>query len=294
MIGVIEPQVSIRCDPTNPGQFLACCGILELTDRRRDGGAKGWFADGGRRFCLGADVEMDGAALHSLLAELSSCAVSNTMNPDELRRRAELSAMSGREIDAARREDEKKALESLWRESPVIFGAPFDFTVDWHQDDRGRGSTFKTWAGQQSIIDIARGMQAAARATLVCDGAVEQVLMSTSRGLGLPFNFDSDLGTQAAPLDVGFSFDPLPTMSLAVRPMLELCALIGLQRFRPARVGKENRYQYAQWKAPLRPSVASAMASCSIDSLERSVFEFRLLYRTKYLKSFLSAKPVSR
>ena len=37
-----EPAISVPVDPTNPGQFFACCGLLELADRLW-GGAEGWF-----------------------------------------------------------------------------------------------------------------------------------------------------------------------------------------------------------------------------------------------------------
>jgi CRISPR-associated protein Csb3 len=41
----LEPSLLIPVDPTNPGQFFACCGLLELTDRLR-GPAEGWFDRG--------------------------------------------------------------------------------------------------------------------------------------------------------------------------------------------------------------------------------------------------------
>ena len=31
---------SVNVDPTNPGQFFACCGLLELADRLWQGGRK--------------------------------------------------------------------------------------------------------------------------------------------------------------------------------------------------------------------------------------------------------------
>ncbi len=45
MSQVDEPAISVRVDPTNPGQFFAACGLLELADRLW-GGAEGWFEDG--------------------------------------------------------------------------------------------------------------------------------------------------------------------------------------------------------------------------------------------------------
>ena len=34
--------MSVMVDVTNPGQFFACCGLLELADRMWSG-AEGWF-----------------------------------------------------------------------------------------------------------------------------------------------------------------------------------------------------------------------------------------------------------
>src|SRR2546423_6559311 len=41
----IEASTHITVDPANPGQFFACCGLLELADRLWDG-AEGWFGPG--------------------------------------------------------------------------------------------------------------------------------------------------------------------------------------------------------------------------------------------------------
>jgi CRISPR-associated protein Csb3 len=37
-----RPNITIPVDLTNPGQFFACCGLLELADRLWPG-AEGWF-----------------------------------------------------------------------------------------------------------------------------------------------------------------------------------------------------------------------------------------------------------
>lgn len=42
-------SISVAVDPTNPGQFFACCGLLELADRLWPG-AEGWFTEGGSEF----------------------------------------------------------------------------------------------------------------------------------------------------------------------------------------------------------------------------------------------------
>ena len=40
-----DAGIRINVDPTNPGQFFACCGLLELADRLWPG-AEGWFEGG--------------------------------------------------------------------------------------------------------------------------------------------------------------------------------------------------------------------------------------------------------
>ena len=39
------PSIRVKVDVTNPGQFFACCGLLELADRLWPG-AEGWFEEG--------------------------------------------------------------------------------------------------------------------------------------------------------------------------------------------------------------------------------------------------------
>ena len=39
-----EPNITVNVEATNPGQFFACCGLLELADRLWPG-AEGWFQE---------------------------------------------------------------------------------------------------------------------------------------------------------------------------------------------------------------------------------------------------------
>ena len=51
-----EPSITVKVNVTNPGQFFACCGLLELADRLWPG-AEGWFDGSGGEFriaCGGA------------------------------------------------------------------------------------------------------------------------------------------------------------------------------------------------------------------------------------------------
>ena len=189
-------------------------------------------------------------------------------------------------------EVEKKALDTLWRESPIVILEPFHLRIDWFGDERAGGDTFKTWAGQQSVVEIARGMKAPIE---VCDWRAtppEDWLSKRVKSDGLPFNFDSDLGGMGSDRDVGFSLDPLKNVRVQTRPLLELLAFIGLQRFRPIRIATENRFRFSWWFDPLVPEIAATAACGLLESPCSRAFEFRLLYRTKYLKSFLPAKLI--
>jgi len=280
-----DPSIRIPVELSNPGQFFACCGLLELADRLWPG-AEGWFEDD--RFHICSDGSFFG-----LIESLRRASVNNTMSSGQLARLEELSRMTKKQREAIPgAEEEKKQLESLRRELPIRLTGDVSLRIDWFTDEEAGGSRFKTWAGQQSVLDIARAMHGGVHDPAIVD---EATLWANVRGIGLPFFFDSDLGGEGSGLDIGFSFDPLSGSEATriegtSRPGLELLAFIGLQRFRPREFSGENRFVYVAWNQPLPPCVA-ACAVCQVMPMEAPAFEFRLLYRTKYLKSFLPALP---
>lgn len=278
----MSAEIAVRVDLANPGQYFACCGLLELAHRMRPG-AEAWFADG--HFKLRG---LDSAA--ELLNAMHQCDIANTMTSEQKRRRRELGEMGQKSLKAdPALEAEKKTLDSLWRESPVLFGDPFGLRVDWFLDTRSGGKSFKTWAGQQSIVDIVTDL----RPLMPQAGdAPEGWLHSSSVSDCVPLHFDSNLGGAGADVDVGFSFDPLKSAGLRVgmRPAIELLAFAGLQRFRPEQTSEA--WEYGVWTRPSGVEL-SALACCGVvPQLAERQFQFRLLYRTKYLKSFLPGRPV--
>ena len=276
-------NIAIPVDLTNPGQFFACCGLLELADRLWPG-AEGWFD--------GASLQIAGEiTLESILTTVKQFMVSNTMTPAQNSRLQELSAMKKSERNDTL-EREKTSLESLRRELPITLSGRCNLCIDWFCDDFAGGSRFKTWAGQQSVLAIARAMHRGIGAARI---ESESTMWGSVRDIGLPFNFDSDLGGQGSALDIGFSFDPLAGSETTriegtCKPALELLCFIGLQRFRPREIAGQNRFVYVAWSRPLSPCVASAVV-CQAVPTPGQTFEFQLLYRTKYLKSFLPAQP---
>jgi CRISPR-associated protein Csb3 len=285
-----EPNITIPVDLTNPGQFFACCGLLELADRLWPG-TESWFERD--LFQLGLPVADFDDPFAKLTHSITSSELGNTMSAAQIHRLEQLGAMSKRDRSGSTGlEDEKKKLEALRREEPILVGAPFGLRIDWFRDDDAGGSRFKTWAGQQSVLDIAIAMKLGIQQASI---GSESTLWNDVRRMGLPFNFDSDLGGQGSALDIGFSFDPLAASEMTriqgtCRPALEMLAFVGLQRFRPREVPDKNRFVYAAWQRPLQPSAAAAVA-CQAVRAGDPCYEFRLLYRTKYLKSFLPAIP---
>jgi CRISPR-associated protein Csb3 len=284
-----EASIHVRLEPTNPGHFFACCGFFELADRAWNG-AEGWF-DCERRFCIGPIQARSSCDPATLLGQITDCQLSNAMTSSELERRSELAAMpkKQREEDPALKE-EKDRLDSRYREASVLLAEPFNLTLNWFLDNYSGGKELKTWAGQQSVIDIARGM----RRLIDRETPPEEWLFGSVREDAVPFNFDSDLGSVGSDLDLGFSIDPLRSSGLIARtrPMLEFAAFVGLQRFRPKRAG-DGTYHFSMWSEPLSLEAAMGVACGSVECLAACSFEFRLLYRTKYLKSFLPARAVS-
>jgi len=285
--------ISIDVDPANPGQFFACCGLMELADRLWPG-AEGWFERGAGPFRIRPIRDVPDSSTQTLLNEITRCSLSNTMTSSQLQRRDELGTMTKTVREAhPSLEAEKKVLDAMWREAPIVLGEPFSVRIDWFVDGPGDGKTFKTWAGQQSVVDIAHGLKDLIE---VHSTSPEKCLWQLGSSDCVPFYFDSDIGSTSSDLDVGFAVDPLRNtgLSVRVRPLLELGAFVGLQRFRPMRVGAKNEYLFSTWSEPLLPEIAAPVVSGCIGSLRARSFSFALLYRTKYLKSFLPATPMTR
>jgi CRISPR-associated protein Csb3 len=280
-----EANIKIPVDLTNPGQFFACAGLLELASRLNED-AEGWFE--ARSFHLRCN-----SSFCDLVDALRQSRVVNAMSAAQNARLQELMSMSKKDREKAKLEDEKKALDALRREEPIVLESSLVLRIDWFRDEHSGGSRFKTWAGQQSVLDIATAMHTGLSSV---DREIESTLWNSARGGGLPFNFDSDLGGQGSALDIGFSFDPLAANEATriegtCKPALEILAFIGLQRFRPREIPGRNRFVYVAWPQPLPPSVAAAVGCRAVSVGNAPCYEFGLLYRTKYLKSFLPAIP---
>lgn len=230
--------IIVAVDPTNPGQFFACCGLLELADRLWPG-AEGWFAEGGKEFkvaCRGtlrellAILVMD-SPTEVLRLESNGLEVAPIIAP--LAFSFDGGSTTGLVLDAWTR------IVVLKGEPQVISNSPWNF-----------------WSGQQTALRIWSGLRAEMAAQLArftvtdFDTVFSQRLFQKGR-----FGFDPGPAWNA--LDVGFSPNE-QGIEVESSPATELLAAVGLQRFRPVMDDDRGGFDYYTWHSPNAPAVAAA------------------------------------
>ena len=234
-------MIRVAVDPTNPGQFFACCGLLELADRLWPG-AEGCFAEGGREFCVTFSEEQ--GTLKELLATLVKD------SPKEILV-LECNGLAVKPIVAP--------LAFTFRSGPKTVVFLLDV---WSRIQNIKGvvqvignSPWNFWSGQQTSSGIWSGLRKALVAHMRTfqpedfDSLFAHRLFQKGR-----FGFDP--GPAWNPLDVGFSPNE-QAMEVESSAAVELLAAVGLQRFRPVMHGRES-FDYSTWHHPLSPSVAAA------------------------------------
>jgi hypothetical protein len=256
----------LQADPRNPGQFFACCGLLELADRLW-GGAAGWFMPGYFAIAPVPPSRMD-TDLQALLTAVRRADIEQLDLDDDMGSRMRL-------------------------------GEPFNLTLDWWQDKRSGGSRLKVWAGTMRSVRIAKAMQAAleeasAAGERVLDfGAVVFDPVERSKKVE-PYYFDSRRGLSAQSRDIGFAPDALQ-MTTTAFPAVEFLCLVGLQRCRPLPAESGNRarvFEYWTWQVPCRPDVLPAAVCGFLTPRTGMRYRFENGFRTdqKKHKAFLPAE----
>ncbi|NLE38371.1 MAG: hypothetical protein GX621_10140 [Pirellulaceae bacterium] len=257
-----NPTATIRVnvDPANPGQFFACCGLLELADRRWPG-AEGWFEQNSFAVNANGDFpELIKAVAHADLVQLDP-----------------LNSTS----------------------SPIEIGSPFRaIRLDWWNDERTGGKELKVWAGTMESVRIARAMQHAMRSDrfltpdLLDVGGVVYDPDDFKKKVE-PYYFDARRGPNAHSRDVGFSPNDLGLTTTAFAAVEFLC-LIGLQRCLPAKTNLPRVYDYFSWGIAISPNLLQPVAAglTSLPGIKR--YRFENWYRTgqKKHKAFRSAIPI--
>ncbi|MEM2869153.1 MAG: hypothetical protein QW379_01855 [Thermoplasmata archaeon] len=238
----IIQNISINIDPTNPGHFFACCGLLELFNRLWPG-AEGYFNS--ELFTLEIPTEQN-ELFSKFLEKLRMAPLITDKDNVDL------------------------------KICPFRLGDPFNIRLDWWLDEETGGNELKTWAGQQRVIDIAKAMKIA---LIDCPKHSDILNYQTivkdieKKKAVDPFYFDPRRFVHA--LHTGFSTDTLG-MDVPAFPAVEFFTLIGLQRFRPVPDSRRT-FRYTIWSVPLNTIIAPAALHGIIPGGE--TYRFRLLSR---------------
>lgn len=261
-----SPTIQVRVDVTNPGQFFACCGLLELADRLWPG-AEGWFSESS--FLIAAEGQ---------LGEL-------------------LTSISGAEYIQMDAENSTS--------SPMIIGSPFsNFRLDWWQDVEAGGSHLKTWAGTMAGTRIGTSMKRTLKKSdyntqnIFNVGEVVYDAEEDNDGEKVePFYFDSRRAGGAHSQDIGFAPNDLKKYNFKTicYPAVEFLCLVGLQRSRPRPTKKTRRiFEYVTWGNPLPPELMPLAISGHYSFPPTVAFRFENWFRTgqRKHKAFRSAQPL--
>lgn len=254
-----HPNIAVNVDVTNPGQFFACCGLLELADRLWPG-AEGWFE--GNEFWIKTE-----GTLQRLIGALDQAPLS--------------------QIDSTNNTS-----------SPIAVGEPFHLRLDWWLDDRSGGKDSKVWAGTMESGRIAKAMQGTLKderfqqPNLLDAGAIAYDPDNQSKKVE-PYYFDARRTPNAHSRDVGFSPNDLQ-MTTTAFPAVELLCLIGLQRALPARTLRPRIFDYFTWRQRLPANLLSASVPGVLQLPGQVGYRFENWYRTgqKKHKAFRSATPI--
>ena len=179
-----KPNITVNVDVTNPGQFFACCGLLELAGRLWPG-AEGWFEDS-------AFLISSSGQLGQILEHLAAAEIISSLSPQERRSLGTLLSKEKAALTEIERR-EKARLQETWQRERLWISQPFDVWLDWWRDARGERTQLKTWAAKQLVADMADRMLTIVRLEVAYRTPPKCELFFGSNDDSLPFNFDSDL-----------------------------------------------------------------------------------------------------
>lgn len=284
-----EPIIHMNVDLTNPGQFFACCGLLELASRI-DPNSTARFENG--EFLISGDVR-------SLLEDFFKCHVtvdtSVTSANDDTDDGETAPGDDNNEVDSHR-----------GRIYPMTLHEPFNLRLDWWISEEAQRQKLKTWTAGQRVTDLLLGYHKKHKRK----GKTELVSIPSMREhfaevvkqdhqdwlreplpieVPMAFSYDSRLSRNNA-LDLGY----VGNSTMAFSPAIDVLVLIGLQRFRPRMLEVWTRNLYCTWSQPLSVEIAAVTALGLIPQLIDSCFEFPIKPRDAQgrYKLFGHAQPV--
>ena len=271
-----EPNISIPVDLTNPGQFFACCGLLELADRLWPG-AEGWFTSA-------SEFALSNGGKSTSVDPLFKAIIASTLSPllpsaelDELNRlnkqKADLKKASKPMPKAD--EKERKRLNSKRISSGFSLNSSFQLRIDWWLVENCDGDHLKTWAGQQAIASITAAIHGSLMPVSEEQFLEHEALIMRDGEAIAPLSFDA--GRVGTAQDVGYSSDKIG-QPISCCVWTEFLTLIALQRF-ALQPDSLDFFTFHAWCEPLPSSVAAVAARGLFPQLIGCEGRFRLAGR---------------
>lgn len=253
-------ELRIPLDPTNPGQFYACCGLVELFTLLKQRDALSHFDHDPSRPKY-AEFLLTGASEAELSGVVRQIA------------HADYSAISDWETE--------QSIRPIRAEFPGLA-----LELDWWLDEfRLEATPLKCWAGQVTGLRLFDELP-----KLLNPEAGSSQIFHFAKPSKSKFGVDPRSAWNA--LDFGYSPNEHGE-DAATFPAVEMLAAFGLQSFRPF-PDKRRSAHYSLWRTPL-PRVAAIQASLEPwDGLDVSTFRFQIDKRGQSYKYFAPGRPISR
>lgn len=267
-------EASIPVDLYNPGEVLACLGMMEVAETIR-GNAVGWFeATDGRAARFRMQAAGSGNPIAAVL-EFLSTAEAKAVSPTGWAPKKEAKNEKARQKqdEELRRQERWATFPGKWpdgdRELPVaLIGRDMTRLVLSHWTPGPTWEPFKLYAGNRSALSITLNLLRGRRKSP--KGNQAQVDMTRKGVLQLwderrdelterPFDavtpiggsFNLDARSAWTALDAGYSPNN-QKHGVEASPVVEMLAACGLQNSRPDRDGKDQRrYRYTAWNVAL-------------------------------------------
>jgi len=245
------PTFSVQVDASNPGQFFACCGLLEVAHRLSStkpcsATVEGWFESD--RFHVSCPSPEANDALTNLIQVAAGCPA------------AAIEVNGG---------DHKVA--------PVHLAQPLDLRLDWWLGTGNSATRFKTWAANATSLQMYKKWLEPLRGLLAEVSKDPSLVLTVSTLIQGSYGFDSSLGWNA--LDLGFSLNEHDNLRLLpLRPAVELFGAIGLERFRPLYDQDGDLVEYRTWRVPLTVVAAAPIVNGAL------TYPFSIRFRSKFVK----------
>jgi CRISPR-associated protein Csx14 len=257
------PEIRINLDPCNPGQFYACCGLIELLER-----------DGAHTL---SRFEPDLLMPHKAL-----CAIATEAEADAAKMVAALSDANCKTIERVVPKTRKRDSTDLEDHAAKDSIAPLIVTVqarsillDWWLDGFcDESSDLKMWAGNQSSLQTFTKFCGLLPKEVDLDRLLDLAVMAQG-----PFGVDPRSAWNA--LDLGYSPNEHKNKAVRIFPAVEILAALGLQGFRPMGNRSDN-FRYCLWLSSLPVAVARSACMEAWDGLPNMAYSFRLEKRGSY------------